>query len=343
MKVRIVEVPPGEAPEWIRKQWVGIVLPLADGEEGARSVRTWNVLTRPKTLPACLWRLLTGKYNRTYGFVVDVARALAILRDQAPEAARWWHTHTASEQPVRKFVFPAEVCQDLDRAPQRFCPRCGTLFTPRDINVDRGLASCRACSSVTSVDHIDPPATGTPAPRPVQRDQREFSRPSHFSVRDDGNSLRIRFHWIWRSFLRAAFVCLLWNSFLVGWYWSALGTPETRIMWFAAIWCIPHVGVGLLLLYATLAALLNHTVIKVTSESLTVLHGPVPWFGNRTLPLADMRRLYCEEETYPEKRGRSCLYCVNALTKASNKVDLLSGLDSEQALFIKQEIERRLR
>src|SRR5262249_20227192 len=155
---------------------------------------------------------------------------------------------------------------------------CGTLFQPGDLSVDRGLATCRACRSVTSLDQLGPPVSGTTAPpRPVRRNRRAFPRPRHFSVRDDGSSLRIRFWWIWRSFTKAACICLLWNSFLVGWYWSALRTPETRIMWFAVVWCLPHVAIGLLLVYATLAGLLNRTVIKVTSEFLTVWHGPVPW------------------------------------------------------------------
>jgi len=34
-----------------------------------------------------------------------------------------------------------------------------------------------------------------------------------------------------------------------------------------------------------LACLLNHTVIEVTSEFVTVRNGPMPWWGNRTLPI----------------------------------------------------------
>jgi hypothetical protein len=347
MEVRIVDVPPGEAPEWVRKQWVGLVLPLADGEEGARSVRTWSILKGPKTLPARLWRLCTGKYNRTHGFVVDARRAWEILADHAPDAAQWWHMHTASGQPARKLVFPAEVCQELGRSvpgtSQQFCPTCGTLFPPGDINVARGLATCRACSSTTNMDQLGPPVPGTVAPpRSVQRRRRVFPRPRHFSVREDSSSLRLRFSWIWRRFINGAFICLLWNSFLIGWYWSALRTPEKRIMWFAMIWCLPHVAVGLLLIYAMLAALLNRTVIKVTSEFFTVWHGPVPWFGNCSLRIDDLERLYCAEETRPQERRRSYVYGVHALTKGASKVELLTGLDSAQALFIKQELERWL-
>src|SRR5437899_1756277 len=154
MKVCVVAVPPGEAPEWVRKQWVGLVLPLAAGEDGARPVRTWGALTGPKTLPAQVWCLLTGKYNRVHGFVVDAPRALEILAASAPEAAQWCRTHTAYGQSGRKLIFPAETCQEHDgsasAALRRFCPTCGIMFLPADVG--DGVAACRACDTVTRLD-----------------------------------------------------------------------------------------------------------------------------------------------------------------------------------------------
>src|SRR5262245_46741567 len=145
MNVRIVDVPAGEAPEWVRKQWVGLVLPLADGEEGARSARTWSILTGPTTLPAQLWRLCTGKDNRTFGYVVDARRAWDILAERSPDAAQWLRTHAVLKQPGQKLVFPAEICQELrsDGSPavQQFCPACGTLFMPADFSAVRDLAT----------------------------------------------------------------------------------------------------------------------------------------------------------------------------------------------------------
>ena len=185
------------------------------------------------------------------------------------------------------------------------------------------------------------PVFGTP-PRPVPRNRREIARPSHFSVRDRGSSLRIRFRWIWRIFPKAASLCFLWTSFLVCWYWGALRTPEPRIMWFAIVWSVPFVAVGLLLVYATLAGLLNRTVIKAGSEFIIVRHGPVPWWGNRRRRIAELERLYCEKDTDPETEGWTHVYGVYALTKEAGKVDLITDLDSAEALFIKQELERWL-
>jgi hypothetical protein len=227
---------------------------------------------------------------------------------------------------------------------QRFCPTCGTALSPDDLDIDRALATCRACNSVTGVDQFGLQPVGTRAPPATQRRKRqEVPRPSHFSVKDDGSSLRIRFRWIWRRFTGAATMCLVWNCFVVGWYWAALRTPEKRMMWFALVWCLPHAAIGLLLVYATLAGLLNRTVIKATSECLTVRNGPVPWWGNRRLLVDQLERLVCQKDAAEAGHGWIYVYCVNALTKEGGKVDLITELDSAQALFVKQELERWLK
>jgi hypothetical protein len=228
---------------------------------------------------------------------------------------------------------------------QLFCPTCGTLLSPDDVAIDRALATCRACNSVTSVDPFGSQGVGTPAtPAPMRRNRQAIPRPRHFSIRDDGRGLRIRFCWIWRKFVSPAGMCLAWNSFLIGYYWSALRTPEVRMMWFAVIWCIPHVAIGLLLVYGTLAGLLNRTVIKLTSEFLTVWHGPVPWWGNQRLPVNELERFACHKDTASGKDGGSRFFSVHARRKGGGTVELVTDLDNPaQALFIKQELERWLK
>jgi hypothetical protein len=224
------------------------------------------------------------------------------------------------------------------------CPICGTALAPDDISVARAVATCSACGAVTSVDRFGSRGSGTrAAPAPARRNRRAVPRPDHFSVRDDGSRLRIRFCWIWRRFTGPAMMCFLWSGFLVGWYWSALRT-ERPMMWISLIFTIPHTAVGLLLVYGTLAGLLNQTVITVTSEFLTVRNGPVPWWGNRRVPTDELERLYCCKESDSAERGwEDCVYGVTALTKGADKVELVTDLDGDQALFIQQELERWLK
>src|SRR5262249_39372883 len=149
-------------------------------------------------------------------------------------------------------------------AKRRSCPTCGAVLSPDNLQSARAFATCRACSPVTAGDPVGAPGVGTRAPpAPLRRPRQAVRRPRHFSVKDSGTSLRILFCWIWCKFVGPAMMCLAWNSFLVGWYWSALRTPETPFMWLALLITIPHGAIGLLLVYATLAGLLNRTVIKI--------------------------------------------------------------------------------
>jgi hypothetical protein len=178
------------------------------------------------------------------------------------------------------------------------------------------------------------------APAPMWRNRQGIPRPRHFFVRDDGRSLRIRFRWVWDKFTGPATMCLAWNGFLASFFWLGLRSGG-RERWLMII-MIFHVAVGLLLIYATLAGLLNRTVIKVTSEFLSVRHGPVPWWGNRRLPVDGLERLSCDKDTDPETQKWTYVYGVHALTKGGSKVDLVTELDRAQALFIKEELERWL-
>ncbi len=75
--IKIVDVPPGEAPQQVREAWVGLVLPLALPDK-RRSLGT-GVLTGPKTpLTRFLWRL-TGRHTQTIGYLVESAVAISLL------------------------------------------------------------------------------------------------------------------------------------------------------------------------------------------------------------------------------------------------------------------------
>ena len=112
MEVRIISTPPGEAPENVRKAWVGLVLPLA--VSGAQTRHTVGVLTRPKSFLGLLLALLFGKTERQRGYIVDAYRAVEILARNAPEAAKWWRENAAASiRPGKRFLFSAEACQEL--------------------------------------------------------------------------------------------------------------------------------------------------------------------------------------------------------------------------------------
>lgn len=187
-------------------------------------------------------------------------------------------------------------------------------------------------------------SVGTRAP-PAQtrRARQSIPRPSHLSLKDDGSTLRIRFRWIWRKFTVPAAMCLAWNAFVAAWYWGALRAEEAGWMWFAIVWGTPFAAVGLLLVYGTLAGLLNRTVIKATSEFITVWNGPLPWWGNRRLAVGDVERLYWHRAASEEWK-ESSFWSVSAQTKGVGNLELVSDIDDlVQAQFVTQELERWLK
>jgi hypothetical protein len=118
MLIRITEVPPGEAPEDVRRAWVGLVLPLAPGERGARAAQTSGVLTGPRHVLASLLHLLLGWTRPQQGYVVDAAQAIWLLGESAPDAAAWWRDHAPHVlRPGFRFMFPTWCCREEHDGP----------------------------------------------------------------------------------------------------------------------------------------------------------------------------------------------------------------------------------
>ena len=114
MNIRIIRIPPGEAPESIRQAWVGLVLPLTPGCERVCSTHTYGVLSGPRTFLGELFRRLTGRLRRKAGYVVDVQAAIDILEDAAPAAAAWWRENVPhAMRPGRRFLFAPDACEVL--------------------------------------------------------------------------------------------------------------------------------------------------------------------------------------------------------------------------------------
>ncbi|MBP9836977.1 MAG: hypothetical protein KBC78_04060 [Candidatus Pacebacteria bacterium] len=91
MKIRIISTPPGSvAPEEIRKQWVGVEIPVAEGGE-------------PE---GALW---VGQQN-VGGYVVSITDAIDALRTAGKErAAQFWEEIQASIGD--KLRFKKECCE----------------------------------------------------------------------------------------------------------------------------------------------------------------------------------------------------------------------------------------
>lgn len=102
----ITSIPPGEAPEWVRQQWVGLALPLAQRSAKPRKFLTVGVISGPRSLLGNLLALITGRFSFESGHLVECLAALAVLEQTSPEAAAWWKDNLPHLfQPGRVFMF----------------------------------------------------------------------------------------------------------------------------------------------------------------------------------------------------------------------------------------------
>ena len=115
--IRIVGVPPGEAPQWVREKWVGLVLPLATRKHKPLMAFTSGVLSGPPSRFAALFWGLFGRLHRETGYAVDASTALTILDRAAPDAATWWRENVPRSRAWKQnFLFHASVCETVTPA-----------------------------------------------------------------------------------------------------------------------------------------------------------------------------------------------------------------------------------
>ena len=89
--IRIVSTPPGQAPDEVRKSWVGLVIPLPEQDNGGLQMGVRG-----------------GKPKQLGGYQVYTTEALDILRKKSPEAAEWFEENAFLSL---RFVFAKEVCE----------------------------------------------------------------------------------------------------------------------------------------------------------------------------------------------------------------------------------------
>ena len=114
MQIRIKSTPPGEAPEYIRKAWVGLVIPVPPRSPGRHKGVGFGVLSGPKNRLIACFGALFGFGQREIGYTVYSKVAIDLLAARSPEAAQWWHQNTPRFiEPGRYFMFAADSCEEL--------------------------------------------------------------------------------------------------------------------------------------------------------------------------------------------------------------------------------------
>ena len=92
--IRIIGIPKGEAPKWVRREWIGLIIPYLMEYDGAVD----GVLSGEK-LPA-----------NQVGYVVSSSHAISLLKGKSLQAATWWEENFSTIK-MPEFVFEKEVCK----------------------------------------------------------------------------------------------------------------------------------------------------------------------------------------------------------------------------------------
>ena len=164
--------------------------------------------------------------------------------------------------------------------------------------------------------------------------------PENVTLEHEADGLRVSYRWFSPKYVLLLLFCAVWGSIVVVWYRTAFGSlaHDDIVRWFPLL----HVAVGLHLAYATLAGFVNHTTVRATSSQLTVRHGPVPWFGGRTIPTSEIAQLYREAITSTLNDQTKTRYRLSAVLRDERKKKLLTCDSGDVALYIEQDVEHQL-
>lgn len=223
---------------------------------------------------------------------------------------------------------------------QVHCTNCGVQIPADDLNIDTGIAKCQACNCVFSFLEALRESSAAERPLRATAERPVVPQPRGIMVDDLGGRLRLVRRWFRWPLLFLVFFCVAWDGFLVFWYSIAF---TQNAPWIMVVFPVAHVAVGVGLTYFVLCGFLNSTSIEVESGGLRIRHGPLPWWGNRTIETADLKQLYCQRRVRSSRNGTSETYELHAQLANGTQLKLLSGLEEAQdALYLEQQIEKYL-
>jgi hypothetical protein len=97
--IKIIKTPEGEAPEWVRKEWVGLTLPIANNAPLRIFVKGVLGGGDVKDLEKHLYPI-SGK------------KAFSALQNKSPEAFQWWERNSNPTNHTH-LIFHSEHCEAI--------------------------------------------------------------------------------------------------------------------------------------------------------------------------------------------------------------------------------------
>lgn len=210
------------------------------------------------------------------------------------------------------------------------CKRCGAAIGEDGLDRARHLAHCPQCDLVCD--------TRTDAPA-VAKGNATIPMPKNIQLNDIGHQFHMTRRWLSAHVVYLILLCLVWNGVLVVWYRTAVNDGS----WLMLIPPLLHVVVGTLLLYYTLACIVNVTHFRVRDDMLHVRHWPLPMPGKLDVTARDIAQIFAVEHSHHTRNGPKHHYSVNLLMQDESQRKLVGKLaQPEQALFIERALESYL-
>ncbi len=162
--------------------------------------------------------------------------------------------------------------------------------------------------------------------------------PEGLDLLDIPDGVTIRRRWFSWLVIPLALFAVVWDSFLVFWYFAAFHMANSPLI--MKIFPLGHVAVGVGITYSVFTTLLNKTDVVITPGTVRVATGPLPWVGNKELSRGDLSEVLVR--TRSTGRG-GITYKVMYADQGRKERPLLGGIQqADQAEFYAATIRQRL-
>lgn len=210
------------------------------------------------------------------------------------------------------------------------CYKCDSPLAAGDVNIQQAIAKCGNCQAVFRLDAEQ-----------RKRDRDPVDKPARFAIHHIGSETLIKYRWSMLVGLLLIGFSVFWNG--ITWTILTLMYLDGQVEWFLLLFMTPFVLVGLGTAFVAVMHLVNSTTIRATPNILSVTHGPLPWFGNRSIDPAHIDQFSSQERIHRDKDGTSTTYELVAHMIGGETIKLATGLEKpNHALYLEQQLEAAL-
>lgn len=166
--------------------------------------------------------------------------------------------------------------------------------------------------------------------------RRQVGRPQGILIEKESDRIKIIRRWFSVLYIIVGCFDVLWMGvcFLLG---SVI--PPGRFPLFQITFWILGLAIGLGLFYVAVAGFVNRTVLEAGRTQILVKHRPLPWIGEQTIDIADVKQLFTVERlanrtrklvAFFEVPELSYFYDVYILTKNGRRIKFINALDGPE-------------